>query len=310
VSPTRGARARGALHAFATGIGMGAAELVPGFSGGTVALVAGLYERLVEQIRRGAGVLAALVTLRPRAALAGLRGLDAAFLVALLGGMALALLTLAAGVEGLLAAEPVVMSAAFLGLVAGATIVARRQFRAPRPRHALLVGAAAVVTFVVLGASPGVVAAPGPLTLALAGALAVSAWILPGVSGSFLLLLLGLYPVVIGAVAGRDLAVLAPFALGMVVGLAASATALDALLARAHDAVLALLVGLMVGSVRVLWPWPVGTGVGDPALGAPDGDGTLALAVALGAALAVVAFARAADRLGAGRSRGRSRGGS
>jgi putative membrane protein len=279
---------------------MGAAELVPGFSGGTVALVAGLYARLVEQIRTGAVALVALLTLRPRAMLEALRRLDPTFLVPLLVGMALALLTLATGVEGLLAAEPIAMSSVFLGLVAGSAIVARRQFRSARPHHALVVVAAAIGTFVALGASPGVVAAPGPVTLAAAGALAVSAWILPGVSGSFLLLVLGLYPVVIGAVAARDLIVLLPFAIGMVAGLAASATALDELLVRAHDVVLAALVGLMVGSVRVLWPWPVGTGVGDPALGAPDGDVVLAGGLALVSALAVVAFSRAARRLGGG----------
>lgn len=277
-----------------TGLAMGAADVVPGFSGGTVAFVAGIYEHLVGQVRDGASALAQLVRLRPRAALASLRGLDWGFLVVLAAGIATSILTLASGVERLLAAEPVLMSAAFLGLVLGATLVAARQFRRAGPAHGALVMVAASATFVGLGATPGTVTDPDPLALAIAGAVAVSAMILPGVSGSFLLLLLGMYPVVIGAVAARDVAVLAPFGAGLVVGLGAFSTLLDELLERAHDWVLAVLLGLMVGSVRVLWPWPVGSGVGDPTLGPPEAGWVIALAVAFAAASAVVAFARLA----------------
>lgn len=291
------ARRAGPLAVFVTGLAMGAADLVPGFSGGTVALVAGIYERLIAEVRTGARVLGALVRLRPRDAWAALRSLDLVFVAALLGGIATVLLTLSRGVERLLFDEPVLVSAAFLGLALGASVAARRHLRRPRPVHAVLVAGSAVVTFVALGATPGTLESPGPLVLAASGAVAVSAMILPGISGSFLMLLIGVYPVVIAALSARDVATLAPFALGMVVGLAAFSTLLDALLRRAHDAVLAVLVGLMVGSVRVLWPWPVGSGVGDPTLGAPGADWPFALAVALAASAAVVVASRLGERI-------------
>lgn len=289
----------GAATVLVTGFAMGAADLVPGFSGGTVALVAGIYERLIGEVRTGARALGALARLRPTDAWRALRALDLLFVVALLAGVATALVTLSRGVERLLAERPVLVSATFLGLVLGASVAARRRFRRPRAVHVIGVVAAAAVTFVALGATPGTLEAPGPLVLAGAGAVAVSAMILPGVSGSFLMLLLGVYPVVIGALSARDVVTLAPFALGMVVGLAVFSTVLDALLRRAHDAVLAVLVGLMVGSVRVLWPWPVGSGVGDPSLGAPGEEWPVALALALAAGGAVVAV----SRLGDGRTR-------
>jgi putative membrane protein len=124
--------------------------------------------------------------------------------------------------------------------------------------------------------------------------------ILPGVSGSFLLLLLGTYEPVIAAVADRDLVTIAVVATGAVTGLLAFSTLLDWLLRRAHDVVLAVLIGLMVGSSRVLWPWPSTGGVGDATLGAPAGQvGPAALAAGL-AFVAVVAtdrgFSRAAVR--------------
>lgn len=304
--PVRTRSAADLARAALTGVAMGAADVVPGFSGGTVALVAGVYERLLRDVRSGAAVLSLALRGRLRHALARARTIDAAFLAALGAGIAASILTLARVVEHLLATQPVVMSAVFLGLVVGATAVAVRLLRVPVPLHALLAAVAAAVTFVGLGASPGVVTDPSPLALAGAGAVAISAMVLPGISGSFLLLLLGMYPFVIGAVAARDVATLAVFGAGMVAGLAVFSTLLDWLLRRAHDLVLAVLIGIMVGSARVLWPWPVGTGVGDPGLGAPGADWPVALLAAAVAAAAVAVLsiaALAAEARATGRQR-------
>ena len=284
------------VRVLATGLAMGAADVVPGFSGGTVALVAGIYDRLIASVSAGAGLLGEVLRGRWRAVGPAWRAVDAPFVLTLLAGIAAALLTLAGPVERLLDERPVLMSAVFLGLVLGAAAIAPRRLRAPSGRHARLVLGAAVVAAVVLGLRPVADGTP-PLTfLALAGAVAVCAMILPGVSGSFLLLLLGAYEPVIAAVAARDVVTIAVVGAGMVTGLAVFARVLDRLLRRHHDTVLALLIGLMVGSARVLWPWPVGSGVGDAALGAPgEGAGTAVLAAVL-ALGAVVGADRAARR--------------
>jgi putative membrane protein len=268
------------------GFGMGAADVVPGFSGGTVALVAGIYERLVANVRQGARGLALLLRGRPLDALRALAAIEWWFVAALLAGILTAVFTLASALSTLLDEEPVAMSAVFLGLVLGASIVASRELRDPSAFHPLIGVAVAAVTFWGLGFTTGAMDDPSLLVMFGAGAVAICAMILPGVSGSFLLLLLGVYGAVIGAVDDRDLLVLGVFALGCVVGLASFSTLLNFLLRRFHDLVLAALIGLMVGSARVLWPWPAATGVGDPTLGAPDGD-----QVFLAAALALAAFA-------------------
>jgi putative membrane protein len=167
--------------------------------------------------------------------------------------------------------------------VLGAAVVAGRRLREGRALHLLVVVAAAALAFIGLGFSPGTIEDPNLLLIVAGGAIAITAWILPGVSGSFLLLILGLYPTVVTAAADRDLGILILFAIGCLLGLAAFSTFLNWLLARAHDLVLAALIGLMVGSVRVLWPWPSEAGVGGSAeLGAPVGtEAFLALALAL-----------------------------
>jgi putative membrane protein len=279
------------LHVLLTGVTMGAADVVPGFSGGTVALVAGVYPRLVANIRASAHVVSLVLRLRLRALPAALRALDWGFLLVLLAGLVGAALTLASVLERLLETEPVTMSAVFLGLVLGAAAVARHQFRGSVTKRLLLIVlVSAAVTAPLLGLRPAALDDPALLVLAAAAAIAVCATILPGVSGAFLLLLLGVYEPIIAAIAARDLVVIGVFLGGAVTGVLSFSTLLDWLLRRAHDVVLAVLIGLMIGSARVLWPWPSGAGVGDPTLGAPTGPvlvpavaGLVAFALVLGA---------------------------
>jgi putative membrane protein len=127
-----------------------------------------------------------------------------------------------------------------------------------------------------------------------AGAIAICAMILPGVSGSFLLVVLGMYGPVLSAVTDRDFAAILAFALGAVVGLALFAQVLDRALHRYHDVVIASLIGLMAGSVRVLWPWPLG--VDSTELGAPDSQVVASIVAAVIAFVAVVVIAGAAQR--------------
>ncbi|MCC5949004.1 MAG: DUF368 domain-containing protein [Nitriliruptoraceae bacterium] len=263
---------------------MGVAEVVPGFSGGTVAFVAGIYERLVATIRQGARTLSLLVRGRVDDAWRAFMVIEWPFVAALSLGMLTAVFAVASTMERLLAERPLEMQAIFLGLVLGAAVLAARQLRRSSPWNVLAGVAAAAAFFVLLGFGGGEIADPNPLWFVIGGAVAVSAWILPGVSGSFLLLLLGLYTGVLGAVSDRQVGALLLFAVGCVIGLAISSTALNWLLARAHDLVVSVLIGLMIASGRVLWPWPNDGQIGNPTLGAPQGaEIFLVAALVLGA---------------------------
>ena len=280
------------------GFAMGSADVVPGVSGGTVALVLGVYDRPVGAIRQGTRGLSALLRGRLRDAVAALAAVDWGFLLSLLLGIGTAVVVLAGILEQLLEEEPVLLSAAFLGLVAGSVVVASREVPAPDRETWALGAVAAVATFLLLGLRGGSLQDPSALVLVAGGALAICAMILPGVSGSFLLLLVGLYDVVLRAVDDRDLVTVALVGVGAVVGLAVFSTALSWLLERHRTRVMAVLLGLMVGSLRVLWPWPAGPdGVGDTRLGAPDEQILPALLLAVaGAALVVGASALALGR--------------
>jgi putative membrane protein len=119
--------------------------------------------------------------------------------------------------------------------------------------------------------------------------------ILPGISGSFLLVLMGMYAPVLAAVTERDFLTLGTFMLGALVGLVLFSQLLHLALQRSHDVVLAILIGLMAGSIRVLWPWP--NGVDSTELGPPEGDWGLAIVLALVAFVVVVVVARYAQSL-------------
>lgn len=285
---------RGVLGVLAGGFFMGSAELVPGVSGGTIALVFGIYDRLIEALSQGAGALGHLVRGQVDDGWRRLRhGVDWPFVVALLGGMGMAILALSSVLEHLLETQAVLMSALFAGLVAGSVVLARRELHAPLGgADRVLAVAVAALLFMGLGLTPGRITDPTLVAFYVAAAIAICAMVLPGVSGSFILLLLGMYDAVIGAVTSRDLVVLAVFAAGMVTGLGLFSTGLRRLLDRRHDRTLAVLLGLMAGSLRVLWPWPSGPeGVGDARLGAPvPGEVPAALGAAVVGIVVVVAI--------------------
>jgi len=266
---------------------MGSADIVPGVSGGTVALVLGIYERLVHSIRTGAAALGALLRGRWGEGKDRLAEVEWRFLIPLLTGILIALITLAAFISRMLDEYPQRTAAVFFGLIAGSIFIA---WRLVGRWDTFRVAIAAVVTaaaFVLLGLRSGEVAEPASWAFFGAGMIAIVAMILPGVSGSFILLMIGMYEAVLDAVNERDLAVLAVFAVGAVIGLASFSTLLDRLLRDHHDTVMASLIGLMAGSLRVLWPWPDGTD--SAALAAPV-DWVLPGALALAGLATVVAI--------------------
>jgi putative membrane protein len=256
------------------GFCMGAADIVPGVSGGTVALVFGIYRRLIDSIRLGSSAIGHFIKMDVSGAIERLRQVEWAFLIPLLGGIGLAVVTLSHLIETLLHEHPVQMSALFLGLVAGSAVIAWKLLQRRDGTRAMVLVAAAIITFLLLGLRGGTtedavtpVADPALWIFFGAGAIAICAMILPGVSGSFLLVTMGMYGAVLGTVNERDLLPLALFLLGCVTGLGLFSQVLHWALENHYDTVMAVLVGLMVGSVRVLWPWP--DGVESTELGAP-----------------------------------------
>ncbi len=278
------------IHGFC----MGAADIVPGVSGGTVALVFGIYEQLLDNVRRGAHALGSLVRLDLAGFVSRLRSVEWSFLLPLLSGIGLALLTLSAIIERLLRDRPEEMAGLFLGLVVGSIVVAWRLIHSTSAADLAVMALVGVVTFALLGFQSGPISDPSLLAYFGAAAVAICAMILPGISGSFLLLMMGMYAAVLGAVHDRDLVIVVVFGLGATVGLALFSSALGYLLDRHHDAVLAALIGLMIGSIRVLWPWPNGVGLISEEAGESIAGTALDLPTAetwlLPTVLAVVAF--------------------
>jgi putative membrane protein len=276
---------------------MGSADIVPGVSGGTVALVLGIYERLVGNIRKVAGGLGALFRASAADARERFASVEWRFLLVLLAGIAAALLSLARLIEMLLEDHPRGTAAVFFGLVAGSILIAWRLIRAHDVLRYAVMAAVAAAAFFLLGLRGDEISEPAAWVFFLAGALAIVAMILPGISGSFILLMIGMYEAVLAAVNGRDLGVLALFSLGAVLGLAAFSTLLDRLLRDHHDTMMAALVGLMAGSLRVLWPWPDGTDTAR--LGLPSGSEWVGpLLLAIGGLAVVLSIGAAARRVG------------
>lgn len=258
---------------------MGSADIVPGVSGGTVALILGFYARLVHNVHLGASVLGASARLDTERARERFRLIEWGFLLTLVAGIGIAILTLARVISHLLDEHPIGTSAVFFGLVAGSVYIAWGYIRQPAPVHGAVALVVAVAAFFLLGLRSGATSDPSVWFVFLAGAVAICAMILPGVSGSFILLMLGLYDYIIDAVKDLDVGVLVVFGVGAVLGLALFSSFLDWMLRRYHDLVLAGLVGLMLGSLRVLWPWPHGTE--DATLAAPDSGWPLAVLLAV-----------------------------
>ena len=234
------------------GILMGAAEVVPGVSGGTIAFISGLYERLVDGLCRFTPGF--LFTHRKLGVTALWKKLDISFLLLLFGAMLISIALFARGISHLLENYPVGIWSFFFGLVLASVFAVGRKLPMRRPDVivALVAGAGfgALVTTIVPFEAEVTGAA-----LFLGGCIAVCAWILPGLSGSFILLILGLYQTVIAAVRDFDLVTLSYVGLGCLVGIVSFSRILSALLTHFRESTIALLVGFMMGSLTKLWPW-------------------------------------------------------
>lgn len=237
---------------FLRGLAMGAADVVPGVSGGTVAFVTGIYERLLNAIK--AVNIGAVRQLWQAGPLAFFRAIDGAFLLPLFAGILTSLFSLARLVTYLLEYQPLLIWSLFFGLIAASSLHMLRQIqRWGLPVLAMLV-CGIVLALLVSELKPAELAAE-PQWIFVAGFIAICAMILPGISGSFLLVLMGMYGHVLTAVHELQLQVLSLFALGCVSGLLVFSRFLSWLFYRFKNITLALMTGFLIGSLSLVWPW-------------------------------------------------------
>lgn len=235
---------------------MGAADIVPGVSGGTVALIFGIYKQLIANVRAGANVLKVLLKGDPKGALNAFKEIDWLFLIPLGTGVVVAFGLLRHPMQDALINHSAGIAAVFCGLVAASCLLVWTQITDRSPQQLLILVGVAVAFFVGLGFQAGAIASPPLWAFAAAGSVAICAMILPGISGSFILLMLGMY----ASVLSGSLIELVVFGIGAVIGLALFSSLLGWLLDNHEQPVLAVLLGIMLGSFRVLWPWPNGVG--------------------------------------------------
>lgn len=237
---------------YLRGMLMGAADIVPGVSGGTIAFITGIYDRLIAAIS-AVDHRVALLVLRGQWRAAG-EAIDGGFLLALGLGIATSIASLAHLLSWLLLTYPLLVWAFFFGLIAGSALVLVRHVQHWRALTlAMLALGIAVAAAIAL--SPATRLGDGYPALFVAGFVAICAMILPGISGSFILVLLGMYGTVLAAVESFDLPSLAILGAGAVCGLLAFSRLLNWLLTRFHAVCMALLTGFLIGSLLVVWPW-------------------------------------------------------
>lgn len=271
------------------GLAMGVAEIIPGVSGGTVALLVGVYDTLISSAATLVRSVRSLFRRQSRSTdITALAGVPWWRLVAIAAGMVVGILVGAAVIEPLIVAYPEFTRAFFAGLIIASVWVPLRMVGWPlRPGEPLLMVLVAGALFVGLGIAPLGSADPQPWVIVASAAIAVCALVLPGVSGSFLLLTLGLYEPTVAAVNDRDLEYLGLFVVGAVIGLATFVLALQWLLTRLRRITLVVMTGLLVGSLRALWPWQ---GDDRGLLGASDDQLLPALAWAVAGIVVVVSL--------------------
>jgi len=250
-----GNRVFGWLTTFGQGLAIGVANVIPGVSGGTMALIFGIYEKLISLLSDLFQASLALVRFDFKTFKGLLSSVSWGFLVLLILGILVAPLTGAALIPDLLDTWPEHSRSLFFGLILGTIPIPWIRMSSPRVAHALVLVLSAAISFYLVGLPPTEISDPSLVAVFFSAALAICAMILPGVSGAFVLLVIGMYAPIFEAIDQRNLAVIAVFALGAGVGLGSFAVVLKYLLEKAHDWTMAALVGLMAGSLRALWPW-------------------------------------------------------
>ena len=240
------------ISVFFKGMGMGAADVVPGVSGGTIAFITGIYQKLIDSLR----ALTAEVPkkLFSEGVAAAWKAANGTFLITLLSGIALSVLSLAKGIGFLLAHYPVLVWSFFFGLIAASAWVIGRSIARWNGLAILLMLLGVGIAYYITIASPAQTS-EASWFIFLSGSLAICAMILPGISGSFILLLLGKYEFILEALSGLNFKVIIIFMLGCAAGLLSFARLLSWLFKHYRNAAIAMLTGFMLGSLNKVWPW-------------------------------------------------------
>ncbi|CAL2061120.1 DUF368 domain-containing protein [Tenacibaculum sp. 190524A05c] len=235
------------------GIAMGAADVVPGVSGGTIAFISGIYEELLSSISNIN--LSLLKTLKNEGFKEAWKQLNGNFLLSLFLGIIVSFLSLAKVISWLLETHPILLWSFFFGLVLASIIYVAKQIEKWNVVSVLLLIATTIIAYVITTLPPLVSEDSSMPFIFLAGAIAICAMILPGISGSFILVLLGAYKPVLNALTNKDIPIIVVFMLGAITGLLSFSRVLKWLFANFKNFTLAALTGFIIGSLNKIWPW-------------------------------------------------------
>ncbi|HEY9170341.1 MAG TPA: DUF368 domain-containing protein [Lutibacter sp.] len=235
------------------GVAMGAADVVPGVSGGTIAFISGIYEELLSSI---SGInIANLKLLKKEGFKAAWKAINGNFLLALLSGIFISIVSLAKLISWLLENKPIMVWSFFFGLVLASILFVGKQIEKWNASIIILFIIGAFTAYFITTLHPAISESSSLLFYFFAGALAICAMILPGISGSFILVLLGAYKPVLDAIHSRNFQLLAIVAIGAVIGLLSFSKVLRWLFDHHKNFTLAVLTGFILGSLNKIWPW-------------------------------------------------------
>lgn len=235
------------------GMAMGAADVVPGVSGGTIAFISGIYEELLTSISNVN--LSLLKTLKSNGIKAAWKQVNGSFLLSLFIGVFVSIVSLAKAIKWMLENEPILLWSFFFGLVLASVIYIAKQIAKWNVLTFIMLIAGAILAYYITTLNPLVSENSSPLFLFLAAALAICAMILPGISGAFILVLLGAYKSVLAAVNNREFTTVAIVGAGAIAGLLTFSRVLKWLFTNYKNYTLAVLTGFIIGSLNKIWPW-------------------------------------------------------
>lgn len=234
------------------GLAMGAADVIPGVSGGTIAFISGIYEELLNSIK--SINLSSLKLLFTGKFADFWKAINGTFLLSLVTGIAISIISLAKGLKYLLDHYPILIWSFFFGLVLASTVYVARTIT----KWNLSTIVAGIVGTIIAYLITIITPAEANTTywfIFLSGAIAICAMILPGISGSFILVLLGMYKFILESVSEFKITVILTFLVGAAIGIISFSNVLSWLLKKHHNLTISLLSGFMVGSLNKVWPW-------------------------------------------------------